>query len=46
MSLWQAAREGSADVCDKLLEAKVNPDLKDEVSAREMADQWLMRTLC
>ena len=41
-----AAWNGHTDVCAKLLEANANPDLKDKVSALEMAQQRLMRALC
>ena len=45
-ALILAADEGHSDVCAKLLKAKADPDLKDEVSALEMAEQRLMRALC
>ena len=44
--LVQAASEGHAGVCDQLLKANASPDLKNEVSAREMAQQRLMWALC
>ena len=44
--LMRAARYGHSDVCAKLLEANANPDLKSNVSAREMAQQRLMWALC
>ena len=45
-ALILAADEGHSDVCDQLLKANANPDLKDKVSALEMAQQRLMRALC
>ena len=45
-ALMEAAVKGHSDVCAKLLEAKASPDLKNEVSALEMAEQRLMRALC
>ena len=38
-ALMLAAREGHSKVCDTLLEAKASPDLKNKVSALEMAQQ-------
>ena len=45
-ALMNAAVKGHSDVCDQLLKANANPDLKDDVSAREMAEQRLMWALC
>ena len=45
-ALIQAAIDGHSDMCDTLLKAKASPDLKDKVSAYEMAQQWLMWALC
>ena len=44
--LMMAARYGHSDVCAKLLKANASPDLKDMVSALEMAQQRLMWALC
>ena len=43
--MW-AAHYGYSDVCAKLLKANANPDLKNKVSALEMAQQRLVRALC
>ena len=45
-ALMIAARCGHSDVCAKLLKANASPDLKDMVSALEMAQQRLMWALC
>ena len=45
-ALMKAAENGHSKVCDTLLEAKASPNLKDMVSAREMAQQRLMWALC
>ena len=42
-ALMAAAEEGHLEVCTQLLEAKANPDLKNEVSAPKMAKHMAMR---